>query len=454
MTIAVGIPARGSGSLPPGPRLPPTLQAILYSWRYAEFSGRCHARYGDTFLLRSGALPTSVLTKDREAIRRLFTGDPLVKRHSNDPLRAFVGEHSLFVLEPAEHLARRKMLLPPFHGERIQSYGLLMQQLVSAELDRVKPGDTIVIQPIARALTLEVILLGVLGIADVAVRRRLGRFFDAMITPLSNVAMLVPQLGRRSRWNPLAERFWRMKEELDAMLFEHIAATRADESIAEREDILAMMVLARDEEGVGLSDEQLRDELISLITAGHDTTATAIAWGVDLVVHNPDVMARALEGDDDYFEALVKEVLRIRPPAPSGGSRFVLEPFPMGEWTIPPGIAITVNVYGVHHDPDTYPQPHIFRPERFLGEPSDPYSFLPFGGGVHRCIGAELALLEIKIALREILTRLELAPASSKQARPIPHGVTVAPKGGARARVIGKRTSVDASIHAAAPTAT
>src|SRR5579872_1943957 len=137
MPVAVGAPARGNGSLPPGPRLPPTLQAILHSWRYAEFSDRGHARYGDTFLVRWGGLPTGVLTKDREAIRRLFTGDPLVKRHSNDPLRVFVGEHSLFVLEPAEHLARRKMLLPPFHGERIQSYARLMEQLVSAELDRV-----------------------------------------------------------------------------------------------------------------------------------------------------------------------------------------------------------------------------------------------------------------------------------------------------------------------------
>ena len=234
-----------------------------------------------------------MLTRDRDAIRRLFTGDPLAKRHANDLLRPFVGEQSLLVLEPAEHLARRKMLLPPFHGERVQSYARLMERLVAAELDRLKPGDVVAVQPIAQALTLDVILQAVLGVSDVATRQRLREIFDAMVTPLSNVVLFVPQLARRSRWNVLAERFWRLKDELDALLFEHIAATRSDERLAEREDILAMMVLARDEEGVGLSDEQLRDELITLITAGHETTATAIAWGVELLVHNPAVMAQS-----------------------------------------------------------------------------------------------------------------------------------------------------------------
>jgi cytochrome P450 family 135 len=448
MSVAIdATPPRG-GSLPPGPRLPPALQAILRIWRYAEFSDRGHARYGDTFTVRVGGLPTGVLTRDRDAIRRLFTGDPLAKRHANDLLRPILGEQSLLVLEPAEHLARRKMLLPPFHGDRVRSYARLMEGLVSAELDRIKPGDLVAVQPIAQALTLDVVLQAVLGVSDVETRRRLRRIFDAMITPLNNVALFMPQLTRRSRWNVLGQHFWRLKDELDALLVKHIAATRTDALLAEREDILAMMVLARDDEGAGLSDEQLRDELITLIAAGHETTATAIAWGVELLVHSPAVIARAREGDDAYLEALVKEVLRIRSPVPISGGRYVLEPFPIGEWTIPPGVAINVDAHGVHHDPDTYPEPHVFRPERFLEEPSDGYSFLPFGGGAHRCLGAALALLEIKIVLREILARLELAPVSQRPARPVPRGVTLAPRGGARVRVVGERTDEAATAAA------
>ncbi len=440
MSATLGANAPSSGSLPPGPRMPAAVQAYMRVWRFAQFSERGHARYGDTFTIRVGGVPRGVLTQDRDVIRRLFTGDPLVKRHGNDLLRPIVGEQSLLVLEPAEHLARRRLLLPPFHGERVQGYARLMERLAQAELDRLQAGDVVAVQPIAQALTLDVILEAVLGVRDVATRQRLRRIFDAMITPLSNFVLFVPRLARRSRWNVLAERlFWRLKDELDALLFERIASTRSDPGLAEREDILAMMVLARDEQGEGLSDEQLRDELITLIVAGHETTATAIAWGVELLVHNPGVMADARAGDEAYLDALAKEVLRIRSPVPIGGGRYVLEPFQIGQWTIPEGVGIHVDVHGVHHDPEVYAQPEVFRPERFLESPPDGYSFLPFGGGAHRCLGAALALLEIKIVLREILARFELAPVADAIARPVPRGVTLAPHGGARVRVLGAR---------------
>jgi cytochrome P450 len=439
MPHAIDATARRPGALPPGPALPRLLQAIQRIWRYAEFSDRGHARYGDTFTIRVGGLPTGVLTRDREVIRRLFTGDPLVKRHANDLLRPLVGPQSVLLLEPVEHLARRRVLLPPFHGERVQSYARLMKRLVSTELDRLRPGDVAAIQPIAQALTLDVILQAVLGVADVATRWRLRDIFDAMITPLNNIALFVPRLARRSRWNLLARHFWSVKDELDELLFAHIAATRFDDRLSEREDILALMMLARDEEGIGLTDEQLRDELITLITAGHETTATAIAWGVELLVHNPVVMDTARDGDDAYLDAMVKEVLRICSPVPIGGGRHVLEPFPIGPWMIPAEVAILVDAHGVHHDPATYPRPHEFRPERFLNEPPDGYAFLPFGGGAHRCIGAALAMLEIKIFLREILVRFELGPVSDRLARPAPRAVTLAPSGGARVRILGTR---------------
>jgi cytochrome P450 len=408
-------------------------------WRYAEFSDRNHERYGDTFSVRVGALPVGVLTRDREAVRRLFTGDPLVKRHGNDALTPFLGEQSVLVLEPAEHLARRKMLLPPFHGERVQSYARLMERLVGEALDQVRVGSVTRMQPVAQELTLDVILQAVLGLDDLATRQTLRRTFDAMITPLSNLAFFVPALARRSRWNLPGERFWRMKDEIDALLLGHIRATRADPRLEQREDVLALMVLARDEQGEGLSDDQLHDELVTLIVAGHETTATAISWGLDLLTHNPSAMTRAREGEDAYMDALVKEILRIRSPAPIAAGRYLSEPFEIGRWTIPAGVPLIVDAYGVHHDPSIYPEPHSFRPERFLAEQPDAYGFVPFGGGAHRCVGATLALLEIKIVLREILARFELGPASAREARPVPRAVTLAPRGGARVRVLRER---------------
>ena len=433
-------------ALPPGPRLPRAVQAILRLWRYAEFSDRCHARYGDTFTVRIGGLPTGVLTKDRDALRRLFTGDPLVKHHSNDLLRAFVGDQSLLLLEPEQHLARRRLVSPPFHGERVRSYALLMERLVASELDRVRPGGVLKVQPLAQTLTLEVILQAVLGVSDLTTRERLRSLFNALNTPLNAFVLFVPQLSHRSRWNPFSRRAWRLKDEIDALLFAHITATRADVHLEDREDILAMMVCSRDEDGVGLSDEQLRDELITLIAAGHETTATAIAWGVELLVHNPTVMAAAREGDDAYMDALVKEVLRIRPPIPIASARHVLEPFAIGPWTIPSDVAVIVNAHGVHNDPEIYPEPQRFRPERFLEMSADAYSLLTFGGGAHRCIGASLAQLEIKVVLREILARLELAPIDDVIARPVPRGPTLAPRGGARVRVVSTRQAAQKTM--------
>ncbi|HTA32035.1 MAG TPA: cytochrome P450 [Solirubrobacteraceae bacterium] len=439
MSAALDATAARAGLLPPGPRTPRAVQAMQRIWRYAEFSDRGHERYGDTFSVRVGSSPTAVLTRDREVIRRLYTGDPLGKRHGNDLLSTFLGAQSMLMLEPPEHLTRRKMLLPPFHGERVQSYARLMERLTVAELDRLRPGEVVKVQPIAQALTLDVILQAVFGISDVSMRKRLRGIFDALNTPLNSLALFVPQLTRRARWNLLSRRPWRLKDELNALLFEHIAATRADPRLDEREDILAMMVAARDEDGEGLSDEQLRDELITLIAAGHETTATATAWGVELLVHHPTVMARAGAGEDAYLEALVKEILRIRSPIPITSARHMLEPFTIGMWSIPPDVAVLVDAYGVHHDPRTYAEPHAFRPERFLEDPPDGYSFLPFGGGAHRCLGASLALLEMKVVLRELLARVELERTTDTLARPVPGGPTLRPRGGTRVRVLARR---------------
>jgi cytochrome P450 len=235
-------------------------------------------------------------------------------------------------------------------------------------------------------------------------------------------------------------RWWRHHDRLLALLDEQIATTRADPRLAEREDILAMLVRAGDEDGERLTSEDLRNDLLTLIAAGHETTAAAIAWGAALLVHHPDVRRRATaaarEGDERYLGALVKEILRIRPPVPVAAGRVLTEPFAAGPHLVPAGTPILIDAWGVHHDPERHPRPERFDPDRFLAEAPESYNWLPFGGGAHRCIGAGLAELEIKVALSTMLTRAEIAPADAGLAPPSRRGLIVVPHGGGRIRVV------------------
>jgi cytochrome P450 len=424
--------------LPPGPRLPSAVQAWLWTYRNREFRERAHRRYGPSFTARIGGLPAGVVTTDRDALRRLMTGDPSTKRHANDLLREALGDRSLLLLEPEEHLKRRKLLTPPFHGDRVREYAKLMERLIGRELDGWRVGESVQVIRMAQALTLDVILSAVLGIDDGRLRNRLRSLFDEMLAlPATALVFYYPAFQRRRGWNRLAELYWRKRDELDRMLDEQIAATRADPDLDERRDILAMMVLARDEDGAALTDVDLRHELNTLVSAGHETTATAIAWGAELLAHNPEVQARARaaqqEGDQRYLDALAKEVLRIRTPVVAA-SRHLLEPFELGGRMLERDSVIIVDVWGVHLDPSVYPEPDRFRPERFL-EPAPEYAFLPFGGGAHRCLGAALAQLEIRVVLGAIVERFELRPVRPRLARPVRRGIMMVPAGGGNVRI-------------------
>ena len=467
------VDAMTATALPPGPRWPAPAQAVLWGLRYPQFTRAARERYGSTFTIRPGTIPPAVLTTDRDAARRLLTGDPLDRHNIVEAVRPLIGERSVFMLEPAEHLARRKLLLPPFHGERVRAYAELMQRLMDAELDRWRPGDTVAVLPVALNVTVEVILQAVLGVSDSDLRRRLRRLIDDLLSyplgalrlrlggrlvppiapprpvrelaafaaslPTPAVATYFPELKVRTRWNVATQRWWRHRDRLMALLDEQIAATRADPGLAEREDILAMLVQARDEDGGALSDEDLRDDLLTLIGAGHETTAAATAWAAILLAHDPAVRERATAAaradDDEYLAALVKEVLRLRPPIPVAAGRVLDEPFPIGPHTIPAGTLIMIDAWGLHHDPQLHPEPERLRPERFLDRAPEPYSWLPFGGGAHRCIGAALAELEIKVALGTILRRVAIAPADRELAPPARRGITVVPHAGGRIRV-------------------
>jgi cytochrome P450 len=284
------------------------------------------------------------------------------------------------------------------------------------------------------------ILRAVLGISDATLRERMGGIFEAMLHPATMLGLSLAIGGGRPL-SAFGRRYYRLKRGLDELVRAHIVSTRADRELAERDDILAMLVQARDADGDGLTDDEVRDELVTLIAAGYETTATAIAWGVDLLVHNPQVLQRAksaaLNGDEDgYLDAVIKEILRIRPPVPVSAARHPAAPLAIGPWTIEPTAIIAVDAHAVHHDPAVYPDPAAFRPERFIESPPDGFAFIPFGGGAHRCLGAALAQLEMKIVLGAILSRLELTATDSSPERSRRRSTTLSPRHGTRVRVV------------------
>jgi cytochrome P450 family 135 len=429
--------------LPPGPSTPASMQAVLWGLRYPSFTQKAHRRYGRTFTVHIGGLAPSVVTVDRDGIRRLFSGNPLIKRHASDQLKPLFGERSVVVLEPAEHLERRKLLLPSFQGGSVRAYGDEIEKLTEAAIADWSSGQVVKILGFAQRLTLDVILRALLGSgpSEPQVLGRVREIFDSMVgLPGSSIAGYFPRLVRRSRWNLPGERYWRLRDSLDAILIQQVEAARSTPLSTQEHAILPLLIRSRDKNGHGLDDVDLRDELKALITAGHETTATAIAWAAELLAHNPAAQASAREaamtGDSEYLDAFVKEVLRIRTPVPVSATRRITEPFELGGYTIPPGVPILVNSFGLHHDPVLYPEPETFRADRFIERSPDVYAYLPFGGGARRCIGSALASLEIRIVLMTILKNFGLAPTEDKLASTVRRGITLVPANGARVRLV------------------
>jgi cytochrome P450 family 135 len=432
--MAVAAPSRVS-TLPPGPSEPPLVLAARYTWRFPALTRECHERFGASYTLRLPGLAPAVLTTDRDMIRHLVTGDPAVRRHANDILEPALGSRSVMLLEPAPHLERRRLLLPPFHGERIKGYAEQMRSLIEAELDTWAEGEPVQVHERARGLTLSVIEQAVLGSSDPAFRRELATLLDTFASPLANFGLFAPALAKRARWNLLSAPFHRERDRLDALMARQVARARADREIERRTDVLALLLQARDDDGRGLTDADLVDELKTLLIAGHETTATAIGWAADVLAHDPAAARRVREGDRAYVAAAAKEVLRIRTVTPVSTARTLLEPAPLGDRELPAGTVVLTDAHALHADPELWPDPASFRPERFIGgDGPASYSYLPFGGGAHRCLGAALATLELEIALEAMTRRFDLEPVGPPE-RPRRRGPTHVPANGATVRV-------------------
>jgi len=434
------------GQLPPGPRVPRAIQTLGWWSRPTAFLEQSRARFGKRFTLRLLATPPFVILSDPDQLKQVFTAPPDVLHPGEGArvLEPIVGRNSVILLDRGEHLEQRKLMLPAFHGERMERLEGLMAEVAEREVAAWPRGEPVALHPRLQALTLEIILRTVFGLDPGprldGLRRRLTEILEFGSSPISLLPPLQLRLGGRGPW----ERFVRGREEADAMLFELIEDRRADDG--ERDDVLAMLLSARHEDGSPMSDQELRDELMTLLVAGHETTASELAWAFERLSRSPGIVARLreeLDADDGdaYLTATIQETLRRRPVLPNAAPRLVKQPLEVGGWDYPPGACLVANAYLVHHDPEIYPDPYAFRPERFLDESPGTYTWIPFGGGRRRCLGASFATLEMKIVLRAALASTVPRASGPRSERPRRRGITLSPARGGRT-ALGSREGV------------
>ena len=439
-------------SLPPGPRLPRTAQAARLARDPIGYIRRCRERYGELFTLRYHPFDTLVYVCDPDAVREIFTGDPEVFRagEANQFMEPTLGPRSVLLLDGADHLRMRKLMLPPFHGRSVARYGDVIADIAARELETWPVGRSFPLRPRMQAITLEVILRAVFGIEDPG---RLARLREALVrminvNPIHGVAPFTQvDLGPHSPWG----RYVRARAAADEVIFEQIARRRAQSGEAEHDDVLALLLAVRDEDGgAGLTDAELRDELVTLLVAGHETTATALAWAFERLVRHPAALARLREeaeaGDDTYVDAVVKETLRSRPVV-IDVARQLAAPARVGGYDLPAGVMVVPMITLVQTGPGAWEDPDAFRPERFLdGAQPEPYTWIPFGGGVRRCLGACFATFEMQVVLETILPAADLLPSTpGPEAAKLRHVTLVPARGGEvvleRRRPVSTRTA-------------
>jgi cytochrome P450 len=427
--------------LPPGPRLPRAVQSVIWYRRAQWLMDQCQARFGDMFTLKIANEGTWVVTSDPDTIKQVFTGDPrlLHAGEANRILLPVLGPDSVLLLDDAPHLRQRKLMLPAFHGERMQRYGALMADVAAQEIERWPLGEPYPLRPRMQAMTLEIVLRAVFGVSEgprmMQLRRELRRLLDIVTNPLGGIALLTLGPERIARLSA----FRRDLDRVNRPIFEEIADRRSAGDLAERDDIMSLLLQATHEDGSPMSDEELRDELVTLLVAGHETTANALAWAVERLCRHPEQMQRLTEevraGEDAYLQAVIQETLRLRPVI-SIVLRRLAEPMEFGGRLLPAGASIVPSIHLVHRRPDIYPEPNAFRPERFLesqgggsgGRASHTYTWIPFGGGIRRCLGAAFAQFEMEVVLRELVSRRTLAPSRPGSERNYRRAITETPR--------------------------
>ncbi|HEY5924749.1 MAG TPA: cytochrome P450 [Kofleriaceae bacterium] len=420
--------------LPPGPRSPGTFQILNWIARPLSLLENCHRRYGDVFSLRAPWGGRFIIVADPELIKQVVTADPdvlLAGAGNAVLLEPMLGKHSLLTLDGREHLRQRRLLLPAFHGERMHGFERVMRDITEQSFAHWPVGRAFSLHPMMQSITLDVILKTVFGLADSPAHRELRAQLVEILEIATNPWLLVPGMLGVDPFRVPWLRMTKLKRSIDAQLYKMIGERRRKPGGT---DVLAMMSEARDEQGQAMTDVEIRDELVTLLLAGHETTATTLAWTFDQLLANPHTYAKLqseiLAGRDAYLDAVIRETLRVRPIIPLIG-RHVRKPFQLGRWLIPPGNRIAPSIYLSGRNPQAYPSPERFDPERWIGVKPDPYTWLPFGGGIRRCIGMAFAQFEMRIVLQTVVARARMRLADGP-ARVVRRGITLAPAGGTR----------------------
>ena len=434
---------------PPAIALPRALQVIRFNQRQIEFVFRARRELGEVFRMRGVVPDGPVLTSHPDHVRSLFTAKPeeAPSLTGESPLRPIVGPNSVLTAIGPRHMRQRKLLLPPFHGEAIERYTQMIADAAEREIERWPVGTPFALAPRMQAITLDVIMAGIFGIEG---RPRRG-------TPEHRLRSAIRGLLAASTWPPaqLAELMNIGRDEpvgltrvglsqLDRRAYAVIAKRRQEAHVEERRDILSLLLHARTEDGEALTDREVRDELLTLVLAGHETTANSLAWTWERLVRTSaayDRLRDAVRSDThagDHIEAVITEGMRSRPVIPIIGRR-VAVPWRLGAYAVPAGTPVTMSILLLHHRDDLYPQPFAFKPERWLSRKPGTYEWIPFGGGIRRCLGAALAMAEQRVVLEAIVRRLDLQAEDPEPERAVHRNVTMIPSRGARVIVRRRR---------------
>ncbi|MFH7026991.1 MAG: cytochrome P450 [Heteroscytonema crispum UTEX LB 1556] len=424
-----------------------TIWAIVKPLDYLQ---KMQERYGDIFITEFAGLQTQCVISNPQAIQEIFTADSkLFESGSANPIvQPLVGANSLILLDGEPHLQQRKLLMPSFHGERMRAYGQIIYDITKQVMSQLTIGESFIARPKMQDISLNVILRAVFGFKEgeryQQIRQVLTKMLDSFNNPLSVVFLFFKSFQHDlGAWSPWGN-FLRQRELLDKLLYQEISDRRV-QNASYGEDILSLLLSARDENGQPMTDVELRDELMTMLFAGHETTATALAWALYWIHYLPEVREKLLQElnsiDIDntdpmeiarlpYLNAVCSETLRIYPVVFFTLPRILQAPMKLMGYELPKGLILSPSIYSVHHRPDIYPEPKRFKPERFLERQFSPYEYMPFGGGNRRCLGAALALFEMKLVLATVLSHYSLTLAEKRPLLPVRRGITFVPQGG------------------------
>jgi len=424
-------------ALPAGPRIPTAVQAAAWALRPLEFMGRCEARYGEIFTLHVRRGRPWVFFTNPEHAKQIFTVAPESVRpgagEANPLLGPLLGSTSLMLLDEPDHLVDRKRLLPSFHGSLMDKYGEMMVDVARREVERWPMGEPFALWPRMQAISLEVVMRLVWGDTSGPRMEEMRRRLVTLTNWVNHKRRLTLLAAIGPRAITADKRFREVMAPAEELVLEEVRERRADPGRYGEDNCLAMLERSYGEDGKPMSDEKLRDEMITLLSDG--PTATSMAWTFERLLRHPDKFERLREEQlgeegEEYLEAVVTETLRLCPTVPVVMRRLV-EPMEIAGYTIPVGTIVAIGVYLIHKRPDIYPGPDEFRPERFLGDSAGTYSWIPFGGGVRRCVAASFAPLEMRRVIQTVIREVDLRAAETRSEGPARSSVSFAPDGGA-----------------------